>query len=113
VGEEVRRGAIMSQAFFGKDWEVLLEAYARSHLHPVNRFCHSVGIPLIATSAFLILAGFLMHELWFVAAIMFTAGWILQFVGHAFERKLPEFFRDWRFLFVGLRWWFLKIRKAR
>jgi hypothetical protein len=33
-----------------------------------------------------------------------------QFVGHAFEGKPPEFFRDWRFLFVGLRWWVAKMR---
>jgi uncharacterized membrane protein YGL010W len=102
----------MSRTFCGKDWEVLLEAYGRSHLHPVNRFCHFIGIPLIAASPLLILAGFGMHGLWLVAAVLFAVGWILQFVGHAFERKLPEFFRDWRFLFVGLRWWFVKIGKA-
>jgi hypothetical protein len=28
----------------------------------------------------------------------------------AFERKMPEFFRDWRFLFVGFRWWMNKVR---
>jgi len=33
----------------------------------------------------------------------------VQFVGHAFERKLPEFFHDWRFLLVGLRWWIAKV----
>jgi len=36
---------------------------------------------------------------------MFLIGWTFQFVGHWFEGKPPEFFRDWRFLFVGLRWW--------
>jgi hypothetical protein len=30
--------------------------------------------------------------------------------GHAFEGKPPEFLHDWRFLFVGLRWWVAKIR---
>jgi uncharacterized membrane protein YGL010W len=34
----------------------------------------------------------------------------LQFVGHYFEGKPPEFFHDWRFLLVGLRWWLAKIR---
>ena len=33
-----------------------------------------------------------------------------QFLGHAFEGKRPEFFHDWRFLFVGLRWWVAKMR---
>jgi uncharacterized membrane protein YGL010W len=36
---------------------------------------------------------------------LFSAGWALQFVGHAFEGKRPEFMNDWRFLFVGLSWW--------
>ena len=67
---------------------------------------------MIAISAVFLFAGIAMHELWQVAGIMFAAGWILQFVGHAFERKLPEFFREWRFLFVGLRWWFVKMWKT-
>ena len=44
-----------------------------------------------------------------VAIGLFVAGWVLQFIGHAFEGKPPEFFKDWRFLFVGLRWWFAKL----
>jgi len=48
--------------------------------------------------------------LWWTAAALFVAGWIFQFVGHAFEGKPPEFFHDWRFLFVGLRWWVAKMR---
>ena len=39
----------------------------------------------------------------------FVIGWILQFIGHYFEGEKPEFFKDWRFLFVGLRWWLAKI----
>jgi len=49
-------------------------------------------------------------RLWILAAGLFVAGWIFQFVGHAYERKPPEFLKDWRFLFVGLRWWLAKIR---
>jgi len=41
---------------------------------------------------------------------LFVTGWALQFIGHAFEGKRPEFFHDWRFLFVGLRWWVAKVR---
>ena len=26
-----------------------------------------------------------------------------------YSKAAPEFFRDYRFLFVGLRWWFKKI----
>jgi uncharacterized membrane protein YGL010W len=39
-----------------------------------------------------------------------VVGWICQFVGHAFEGKPPEFFKDPRFLLIGLRWWFAKLR---
>ena len=67
--------------------------YTQSHQHPLNRFCHTIGIPLIALSV-----------------PLFVAGWIFQFVGHGFEGKPPEFLKDWRFLFVGLRWWIAKLR---
>jgi uncharacterized membrane protein YGL010W len=46
---------------------------------------------------------------WILAVGLFVVGWIFQFIGHAFEGKPPEFFQDWRFLFVGLRWWFAKM----
>ncbi len=49
------------------------------------------------------------HWLWVYALVLFLLGWTLQFIGHAFERKEPEFFHDWRFLFVGVRWWWAKI----
>jgi uncharacterized membrane protein YGL010W len=42
--------------------------------------------------------------------MLFAGGWALQFVGHAFEGTRPEFLHDWRFLFVGLRWWVAKVR---
>ena len=47
---------------------------------------------------------------WRVGLALFVLGWVFQFVGHAFEGKPPEFFHDWRFLFVGLRWWVAKMR---
>ncbi len=89
--------------------EEWIAQYAGSHRHPVNRVCHTFGIPVILLSLALAVAGFLYHRLWFWAAGLFLAGWVLQFVGHAFERKAPEFFHDWRFLFVGVRWWWAKI----
>ena len=47
---------------------------------------------------------------WQAGVALWVAGWTLQFLGHAVEGKPPEFFRDWRFLFVGLRWWVAKLR---
>ena len=87
-----------------KTWDEWIAQYSQSHQHPVNRFCHTVGIPTIVVSILVAVAGF-----WRAAIALFVVGWVLQFVGHAFEGKPPEFFHDWRFLFVGLRWWFKKI----
>ncbi len=89
------------------DW---IAQYSESHQHPINRTLHTLGIPMIVASLILGLAGLLlMPQLLIAAAVLFVIGWILQFVGHALERKPPEFFKDWRFLFVGLRWWLAKI----
>ena len=87
-----------------------ISRYAESHQHPVNRLCHTIGIPLIALSVPLFFAAIFIEGLWPVPLGLFLVGWVFQFVGHAFEGKPPEFFRDWRFLLVGLRWWFAKIR---
>ena len=94
----------------GKSWDEWIEQYAGSHQHPVNRLCHTLGIPLIALSIPLFAVALFVDGLWPVPVAMFVAGWILQFAGHAVEGKPPEFFRDWRFLFVGLRWWIAKMR---
>src|SRR5262245_31490096 len=84
--------------------------YAQSHQHPVNRFCHTVGIPLIVVSIVLAIASGFSGLVWRTALALFVVGWAFQFIGHAFEGKPPEFFHDWRFLFVGLRWWVAKVR---
>lgn len=87
-----------------------ISRYAESHQHPVNRLCHTVGIPLIALSIPLFVAAIFLDGFWPIPLALFVVGWVFQFVGHAFEGKPPEFFKDWRFLLVGLRWWFAKIR---
>jgi uncharacterized membrane protein YGL010W len=90
----------------GEQW---VAQYATSHQHPVNRACHTLGIPLILASLLCFVASIFLHYLWPYALALFVVGWIFQFVGHAFERKPPEFLQDWRFLFVGVRWWWAKI----
>lgn len=89
------------------DW---VARYELSHQHPVNRACHTIGIPMIVASLGLGAFSIFNPSLRLPALALFAIGWVLQFVGHAFEGKPPEFFRDWRFLFVGFRWWLLKIR---
>jgi uncharacterized membrane protein YGL010W len=102
--------SIIPDGMFGaRTSDQWIAKYARSHQHPVNRVCHTYGIPTILFSLILFAAGFFYHRLWWFALLLFVAGWVLQFVGHAFEGKPPEFFQDWRFLFVGVRWWWAKI----
>lgn len=92
-----------------RTWDDWIRQYSLSHQHPVNRALHTIGIPMIALAVILALFGLFFRTLWPLAGVLFIGGWILQFVGHAFERKPPEFFHDYRFLFVGLRWWLAKI----
>lgn len=94
----------------GRTNEEWIAQYATSHQHPFNRACHTVGIPLIAISIPLFLVAIFVHGLWPLPLALFVVGWIFQFLGHAVEGKPPEFFKDWRFLLVGLRWWFAKMQ---
>jgi len=93
----------------GRTSEQWIAQYSSSHQHPVNRLCHTLGIPTILLSLPFFVAAIFLHRWLWVAAVLFVTGWGFQFVGHAFEGKRPEFFHDWRFLFVGVRWWWAKI----
>jgi len=88
------------------DW---VAQYSLSHQHSVNRWMHTFGIPMIVVSLVMGLASIPLPRLRLPALALFIAGWVLQFIGHAFEGKAPEFFKDWRFLLVGLRWWIAKL----
>ncbi len=99
----------MSQGMGNRTWEEWIAQYEQSHRHPMNRRCHSVGIPMIALSLWLFAGAWLVPGLWKLALGLFIVGWILQFVGHAFEGKPPELFKDPRFILVGWRWWRTKI----
>jgi uncharacterized membrane protein YGL010W len=89
--------------------EQWISQYASSHQNRVNRACHTLGIPTILLSIPVFVASIFLHRLRSYALALFVLGWIFQFIGHAFEGKPPEFFSDWRFLFVGIRWWWAKI----
>lgn len=94
----------------GRSWDDWIAQYAGSHRHPLNRLTHTVGIPLIVLSLLCAPAVAFRASFWPVPAGLFALGWLLQFTGHAFEGKPPEFLHDWRFLFVGVRWWWAKLR---
>ena len=81
--------------------ETFIEHYKAKHRHPVNRWMHSIGIPLIAISVPL----FFFNWRW--ALGLFIFGWILQFVGHAIEGNQPAFFMNPFYLLVG-PWWLLR-----
>jgi len=93
-----------------RSWDDWIAQYSTSHQNPVNRVCHTIGIPLIVLSLIFFVVTIFVHRFWPIALGLFIVGWIFQFVGHAFEGKPPEFFSDWRFLLVGTRWWAAKVR---
>ena len=92
----------------GRSWDEWINEYSKSHEHPINRLTHKIGIPMIAVSILLIPISLFITKFWMIPLSLFVIGWILQFIGHYFEGKPPEFFKDYRFLFVGLRWWIKK-----
>ncbi len=93
----------------GKTWDEWISEYSESHQNLINQLAHKIGIPMIAVSILLLPLIIFVSGLWKVSLALFVFGWILQFIGHYFEGKPPEFLKDWRFLFVGLRWWFAKL----
>ena len=87
-----------------------MEEYSLSHQNRINQITHSIGIPMIVISLAVAVFGLLMKltVAIYISVALFLIGWILQFIGHYFEGKPPEFLKDYRFLFVGVRWWFKK-----
>ncbi len=69
--------------FAGRPWSDWITDYGKSHQNPVNRVCHTIGIPLIMLSFPLLFLLLVDRGLWIVPLGTFLSGWILQFVGHA------------------------------
>jgi uncharacterized membrane protein YGL010W len=93
-----------------RSWDDWIARYATSHQNSINRLCHTFGIPMIVVSLVVAPVAPFVSGFWPLPLALFVVGWVLQFIGHAAEGKAPEFFHDWRFLLVGVRWWFAKIR---
>ena len=81
--------------------ESFIENYKAKHRHPVNKWMHSIGIPMIAISVPL----FFFNWRWALGVLI--AGWILQFAGHAIEGNQPAFFRNPVYLLIG-PWWLMQ-----
>jgi uncharacterized membrane protein YGL010W len=92
----------------GRSWDQWIDEYSKSHENKINQITHKIGIPMIAVSILLLPFALFFSGLWKISVALFVVGWIFQFIGHYFEGKPPEFMKDWRFLFVGLRWWLKK-----
>lgn len=75
----------------GRTWDQLLAQYGTSHRSPVNRLCHTIGVPMIVASIPLFLVCMVGPGFWSVLTGLFVVGWILQFVGHAFEGSRRSF----------------------
>ena len=58
----------------GRPWEEWIAQYGRSHEHPVNRLCHTIGIPLIVISLLVGLVALAVPGLWWIAAALFVSG---------------------------------------
>ena len=82
----------------------LMARYKRDHTHPINKATHIVGIPMIVVSLPLLV---LQPA---TGLGLFVLGWVLQFIGHAFEGKKPSFLSDPRFLLIGVAFFVDKLR---
>ena len=87
-----------------RSWDDWVAEYAQAHQHPTNRFCHSIGIPMIAVSILVLVVALLVPGLWKLALALFVVGWVFQFVGHWIEGNSPAFFRNPVYLLVGPVW---------
>ena len=65
----------------GKSWDEWIAQYAASHQHPVNRVCHTVGIPLIALSIPLFLVALVVPGFWKVPLVLFVVAARMAFGG--------------------------------
>ena len=78
-----------------------IDNYKSKHRHPLNKFSHTIGIPMIVLSLPLFFFS------WRWALALFVIGWIFQFVGHAIEGNQPAFFSNPIHLLVG-PWWLVR-----
>ena len=100
---------------FEARWDQAIAFYEHTHENDVNRKLHIIGIPMIVGGA----AGLLVfapyrNPLWWASAGSFTAGWVLNFIGHgAFEKKAPAFADDPLSFLAGPVWDFRQLFGAR
>lgn len=86
--------------------ESLVDSYKSQHQHPLNKLCHTIGVPMITIA----LPLFFFRWRWALA--LFVAGWILQFVGHAIEGNRPAFSQNPVHFLVAPLWLVQRVARA-
>lgn len=79
--------------------------YDHEHRHPLNKFLHGVGIPVILAG--IVLAAF---TCWRWGLGLFVTGWLLLFLGHRIEGNRPAFFQGPAYFLVGPLWAFRELK---
>lgn len=82
-----------------------LDAYPLYHRHPVNKALHMVGIPIIILGGLMLFSRY-----WLPGLVLFTLGWMGQFVGHWIEGSRPAFTGSPVFLFAAPIWYLREVR---
>ena len=80
-----------------------VEEYKAKHQHPINKLTHTIGIPMIVISLIVVFFN------WKLGLTLFIVGWVLQFIGHAFEGNMPAFFSNPIYLLIGPLWFLKKV----
>ncbi len=98
------------QGGLAERWAEAIRFYDETHQDKTNRTLHIVGIPLIVGGTVGLLLWTPFGLLWFASAASFTAGWALNFVGHAFfEKRAPAFADDPLSFVAGPVWDFQQL----
>ncbi len=92
-------------------WQRAIDFYDETHNDPTNRVLHTVGIPMIAGGFLGMLAAPRWTAPWWLANGSWTAGWILNFIGHGvFEKGAPAFADDPLSFIAGPVWDFIRLK---
>jgi len=83
------------------EWTKLLDAFDELHADPRNQVCHDIGIPLVAATLPLAVAG-----LGFATpAATLLVGLFFLTLGHAYDGAAPAITHEPRHLIVAVIWW--------
>src|SRR5260370_7483447 len=77
--------SIIPRMLGGRTSEQWIAQYASTHQHPVNRACHTLGIPTILVSVAVFIAGFFFHRLWLYPLLLFLILWLSQSIAPPFQ----------------------------